>query len=102
MKGSEIRKRYIVLYSPKMATLLPALEKDLSKFFRARRKHVNGPYAIFLTNQFMKDQFISFVKQNYGSVEPLVTSGTIKKCKKFIESHRALSSKEEKVISALF
>lgn len=102
MKGSEIRKRYIVLYSSRMQAILPSLEKDLSMAFRARRRHISGPYAIFLTNQFQKDQVISFVKQKYRDIDTLVTSGTIKKCKKFIQSRRESSGKEEKEISALF
>lgn len=101
MKGSEIRKRYIVIYSQKMQSVLPSLDRELSKYFRSRRKHLSGQYAIFLTNQFQKDQFISFVKQNYRGVETLLTSGTIRKCKKFIESHRESSGKEEREISAL-
>lgn len=85
-----------------MHSLIPSLEKDLIKIFRARRKHLNRHYAIFLTNQFQKDQVISFVKQTYKGIEPLITSGTIKKCKKFIETHRDSYGKEEKEISALF
>ena len=102
MKGSEIRKRYIVLYSQKLQAVLLSLDRDLSKLFRARRKRIDGPYVIFLTNQFQKDQLISFVELNYREVAPLVTSGTMKKCKKFIERHRYSSAKEEKEISALF
>ncbi len=85
-----------------MQSILPSLEKDLVKMFRARRKHVNGPYVIFLTNQFQRDQVVSLVKQSHKDVESLITSGTIKKCKKFMESHKAMSGKEEKEISALF
>ena len=102
MKGSEIRKRYIVLQSHKLSSLLPGLEKDLTRMFRARRKFLNGTYAIFLTNQFQKDQVISYIEENYREVETLVTSGTIKKCKKFIELHKEFTGKEVKEISALF
>ncbi len=70
--------------------------------FRARRKFLNGTYAIFLTNQFQKDQVISYIGENYRDVETLVTSGTIKKCKKFIDLHSEFTGKEEKEISALF
>ncbi len=102
MKGSELRKRYIVIHSPKFSSLLPDLEKNLSRMFRARRKFLNGTYAIFLTNQFQKDQVISYIGENYRDVETLVTSGTIKKCKKFIDLHSEFTGKEEKEISALF
>ncbi len=102
MKGSEIRKRYIVLYSPKLQPMLQSLDRDLSKLFRAKRKHINGPYAIYLTSQFQKDQLISYVKENYSQVKPLITSGTIRKCKKFIVGHSDSPEKEEKEISALF
>ena len=45
---------------------------------------------------------ISYIKENYREVETLVTSGTIKKCKKFIELHKEFTGKEVKEISALF
>lgn len=85
-----------------MQLVLPAMERELSRVFKARRRHVAGSYAVFLTSQYQKDQLIAFVKEKFRDVDTLVTSGTIRKCKKFIESHRASSGKEEKEISALF
>ena len=41
------------------------VDKNLSRMFRARRKFLNGTYAIFLTNQFQKDQVISYIGMQY-------------------------------------
>lgn len=101
MKGSEFRKRYVVVYSGKLSDILPTLERELSSVYRARRKYASGDYAIFLTNQFYKDQLIETVRKNFPGAEPIVTSGTMKKCKAVIEKHRMERELAGKEISTL-
>ncbi len=84
-----------------MVSVLPKLEKDLFKTFRSKRKFAEKDYVIFLTNQFYKDQFIEFVRGNFSSVECIVTSGTIKKCKSVMQKHIVSQTLREKEISTL-
>ena len=101
MKGSEIRKRYILLHSKKMTPVLANLEKELFSVFRSKSKFADKEYAIFLTNQFNKNKFIEFIRHGFPTVETVVTSGTIKKCKTIMESHRSAGLLKEKEISTL-
>ncbi len=87
MKGSPFRKRYIVIYSSSMEDLIKQLDRDLFSMFRAKRKYLEGPYAIFLTDQFRKNRLIEFINSKNWDVSTLLTSGTILKCKKFIATH---------------
>lgn len=84
-----------------MSVVLPSIEKELFRTFRSKRKYVEGNYAIFLTNQFYKEQVISALNTRFSDVETVVTSGTIKKCKSGIGIHRTSRSKAEKEISTL-
>jgi len=87
VKGSPFRKRYIVVYSSSMDGLKNRLESDLFSMFHAKRKYLDGPYAIFLTDQFKKKRVIEFINSKNRDVSTLITSGTILKCKKFITAH---------------
>lgn len=80
---------------------LPNLEKELFRMFRSKRKFAEREYAIFLTNQFYKEQFIEFVRSRFPTVEPVTTSGTIKKCKSVMEAHRKSIKASESEISTL-
>lgn len=84
-----------------MSALLPLIEKELFRTFRSKRKFIQGNYAIFLTNQFYKQQFIDEIRNRFKDVETVVTSGTIKKCKASIEFHRKNLLSQEKEISTL-
>ena len=101
MKGSEIRKRYILLYSKEMTPVLANLEKELFRVFHSKRKYAEKEYAIFLANQFNKDEVIDFIRNGFPSVETVVTSGTVKKCKAVMESHKIANVPKEKEISTL-
>lgn len=101
MKGSEYRKRYILVFSRKIDSVLPGLERELFRTFRSKKKFSGGNYAIFLTNQFYKEQIIGFIKNRFSSVETLITSGTLKKCKTVMNSHKMAQESLEKEISAL-
>lgn len=81
MKSSPIRKRYILIYFEDPTGNLREIEETIRRVFRAKRKYASGNYAIFLTNQFYKDQFIEFVNSRIKGARTVITSGTIKKCK---------------------
>ncbi len=87
MKGSPFRKRYILVYSSSMEIIIRQLEKDLFSVFHAKKKFVEGSYAIFLTDQFKKKRLIEYINSKSPEVTTLITSGTILKCKKFKVSH---------------
>ncbi len=57
------------------------MDRDLFRIFRAKRKFYDGTYAIYLTDQFMKEMLIEQLNKIYPEVRTIVTSGTIKKCK---------------------
>lgn len=84
-----------------MYTVLPALEKEMFGVFRSRRKFAEGNYAIFLTNQFYKDQFMEEVKGRFRDVQPITTSGTIRKCKSVMARHQETMKQEAGEISTL-
>lgn len=83
-----------------MDSVLPTLERELFRTFRSKRKFSEGKYAIFLTNQFYKEQFLELIGKRFTNVETVITSGTIKKCKSAIELHRKNRVSLEKEISA--
>jgi hypothetical protein len=87
VKGSPFRKRYVLVYSSSMEDIIQQLEKDLFSFFHSKRKFLEGPYAIFLTDQFKKKRLIEYINSKSPEVVTLITSGTVLKCKKFMASH---------------
>lgn len=64
-----------------MTSRLKGIESELGRIFRAKKKYSKGNYAIFLTNQFYKDQFVDYVNKRMTGVESVISSGSIKKCK---------------------
>ncbi|KAA8923115.1 hypothetical protein [Thermoplasma sp.] len=79
MKGSIIRKRYILVRSSKQDDL----SRDLFRNFRCKIRFHEGEYAIYLATQFNKDRVIRFINA-YGDSRTIITSGTIRKCKSMI------------------
>ncbi len=86
MKSSPYRKRYILVHIENLPSRLKSVETSLYRVFRAKRKYVEGDYAVFRTNQFYKDQFIEYVRNEMEGAETLVTSGSMKKCKAAISA----------------
>lgn len=80
MKGSEIRKRYVLVYSSSLDIVLRQLDSNLAKL-GCKRKFRNGSYAIYLANQYNRDHVIDSINK-INNVRAVITSGTIKKCKK--------------------
>ncbi len=84
MKGSEIRKRYILLHSESLDRVIVALDSGLSKI-GCKRKFRNRSYAIYLTDQYNKDRAINIINTSQGA-RTIITSGTIKKCKEAMKN----------------
>ncbi len=79
MKGSILRKRYVLIYSEYG---INGIDKYLYNFYSIKRKYKNSNFAIFMCNQFNKDYIIKIIeKKGYDVV---YVSGTIKKCKKIM------------------
>lgn len=91
-----MRKRYIVVEGNNLPRLIQSLDRDMMQIFRARRKYYDGKYAIYMANQFTKDQIISYFKNSYTGLRTITTSGTMKKCKSCIAVH----GNEESVVSS--
>lgn len=84
MKSSPYRKRYIVVRIEDLPSRLRQVESALYRVFRARRKYVEREFAVFRTNQLYKEKFIDFVRAEMDGVETVITSGSMKKCKRVI------------------
>ncbi|MFG1460475.1 MAG: hypothetical protein AAE987_03740 [Thermoplasmataceae archaeon] len=82
MKGSTIRKRYILMQAD--SENLKAVVNDIHRKFGTKLKWTDGNNAIVLTDQFQKDVICQYI-QNKTSVSIITVSGTIKKCKSLLE-----------------
>ncbi len=82
MKGSKIRKRYILLNANN--DNLRGTVSDLYRRFGTKLKWINGDHAIILTDQFQKEAICQYL-QNKTCVSIITVSGTIKKCKSFLD-----------------
>ncbi|CAC11996.1 hypothetical protein [Thermoplasma acidophilum] len=89
MKGSIIRKRYILVQSLRHETL----SADLFRNFRCKIKFRSGDYAIYLATQFNKNKVINFI-ESYGDSRTIITSGTIRKCKSKLPGWHSKSKEE--------
>ncbi len=83
MKGSAIRKRYILVRGTGTDEMKPSLDAILSRF-GARTKYTASGYAILLTDQYQKDSLCRYIEENIPSLHVITVSGTIKKCKSYI------------------
>ncbi|WP_229657477.1 hypothetical protein [Thermogymnomonas acidicola] len=78
MKSSRLRKRYILVECQNREALL-SMEARVSPL-GVRRKYWRGRYAIYLANQFNKNDAIDLMNSVDG-VRTLLTSGSIRKLK---------------------
>ncbi|MEM0158477.1 MAG: hypothetical protein QXV22_00010 [Thermoplasmataceae archaeon] len=85
MKGNPYRKRYIVVESFEPDPDFRGLDYILAKNGNAKRKFTSGRFAVYLTNQFLRENVTDTINKTQ-KFRTLVTSGTIRKCKKTIES----------------
>ncbi|MCL4329372.1 MAG: hypothetical protein M1533_00005 [Candidatus Thermoplasmatota archaeon] len=79
MKGSLLRKRYVLLRCP--LSLQPRLSENLLSSFGARKKAYGDRYLIVLTDQFKKDSLCTFVEAEFPECSVITVSGSIRKCK---------------------
>ena len=82
MKGSTIRKRYILIQAD--SENLKAVVNDIHRKFGTKLKWTDGNNAIVLTDQFEKDSICKYI-QNKTGASVITVSGTIKKCKSFLK-----------------
>ncbi|BAB59934.1 TVG0793261 [Thermoplasma volcanium GSS1] len=75
-----LRKRYIVVYSETPELLSDALFRK----FRCKTKFRKENFIIVLASQFNKDKVINYINSEIIGSRTLVTSGTMRKCKAYI------------------
>ncbi|MCL4479990.1 MAG: hypothetical protein M1113_00680 [Candidatus Thermoplasmatota archaeon] len=74
----------MVIAGSKLPEIIPTIDRELNRAFRAKRKFYDGFYAIYLSDQYSKDNVIRYLNSNFPDIDTIVTSGTIKKCKEVI------------------
>ncbi len=52
-----------------------------------RLKFIEGRYAIFLSDQFSKNEACSTILHEFNDIGVITVSGTIRKCKKIMKDH---------------
>ncbi|MGC8609097.1 MAG: hypothetical protein ACP5UV_04405 [Thermoplasmata archaeon] len=81
MKGSAIRKRYIIVKGEK--NFLDPIIVAVYRKFGCKVKYRNERYCIILANQINKESVISFIS-GFGNYQTIKTCGTMLKCRKTI------------------
>lgn len=85
MKGSAVRKRYILIRCDSGPSVLELIRRDVFRLFQAKEKFRAFPYLIVLGNQNTKKRIIDYINSHYQA-ETLLSSGTIRKLKKHMQS----------------
>lgn len=85
MKGSLLRKRYILIRAESDISILEYARRELYRKFGCKEKFRNGSFMIVLADQFTKDKAISHINGIAG-LKTVLTSGTVKKLKKTMEA----------------
>ncbi len=86
MKGNPLRKRYILLFSGN-SDFTRERSRAIEKATATRLKFVEGKYAIFLSDQFRKNEACSTISHEFSGVSVVTVSGTIRKCKRIMKDH---------------
>ncbi len=86
MKGNPLRKRYILLFSGN-SDFTRERCRAIEKATATRLKFVEGKYAIFLSDQFRKNEACSTISHEFSGVSVVTVSGTIRKCKRIMKDH---------------
>ncbi len=87
-----MRKRYVLVRIGSLQKRITFIDRELFRLFRAKRKYVEGDFAIYLTDQFTMGPFVSYFNQKINDAETFYVSGTIRKCRKVISRIPAESS----------
>lgn len=88
LKGSPIRRRYILLQVGSEAVLQEAMSRAYHRY-RCRTRFTSGNYGIVLTDQFHKEAVCDFLESSFPNLRIITVSGTIRKCKKMMEKDQA-------------
>ena len=84
MKGSPIWKRYVLVTGSNIASIITRIDRELYQIFRAKRKYFQDRYAIYLTDQRSRDKLLEYIRDRIPEVQTIITSGTIRKCKSYL------------------
>ncbi|MEM0139547.1 MAG: hypothetical protein QXZ44_02915 [Ferroplasma sp.] len=79
MKGSLIRKRYILVFWEVSSA---SADRDLYNYYGIKRKYRNDKFCIYMCNQLNRNSTMKIIRNKGGYT--IITSGTIKKCKNAI------------------
>ncbi len=82
MKGSIIRKRYILVFWESGSE---RMDRYLYNYYEVKRKYKNENFSIYLCNQLNKSTISSIILKKGGNI--ITVSGTIKKCKRLLLYH---------------
>ncbi len=80
LKGSLIRKRYILVYWES-----PTIDKYLYTYYGIKRKYRHDKFSIYLCSQLNRNAIEKIINDRGGKT--IITSGTIKKCKKTMSKY---------------
>ena len=89
MKGSLLRKRYILIRADGDNGILEYARRELYRKFGCKEKFRDGSFMIVLADQFTKDKAIAHINSTSG-LKTVLTSGTVKKLKKTMEEELSL------------
>ncbi len=89
MKGSLLRKRYILIRADGDNGILEYARRELYRKFGCKEKFRDGSFMIVLADQFTKDKAIDHINSISG-LKTVLTSGTVKKLKKTMEEELSL------------
>lgn len=94
MKGSLLRKRYILIRADGDNGILEYARRELYRKFGCKEKFRDGSFMIVLADQFTKDKAIAHINSISG-LKTVLTSGTVKKLKKTMEKTMEKMMEEE-------
>jgi hypothetical protein len=70
------------------------IRRDVFRLFQAKERYRAFPYLIILGNQKAKKEIIDYINSQYPA-ETILSSGTIRKLKKYLESLKGDSAFSE-------
>lgn len=85
VKGSQIRKRYVLVIADTEDRLNLGLKSVFGKF-GSRTKYTDRLFAVVLTDQIQKEALCKYVDSMIPGMNVVTVSGTIRKCKEIIKS----------------
>ncbi|MCL5437830.1 MAG: hypothetical protein M1148_01355 [Candidatus Thermoplasmatota archaeon] len=86
MKGSSLRKRYLLLRHNRAD--LRRMERTLSRDFNVSVRYTDEEFSILRSNQLERYDLCKFIIEKIPELKIERVSGTIRKCKKVADSLR--------------